>query len=327
MRLPNRWMSRSFAVVGFTVLLYGAAAAITGWGEFRAGLADVPLALAAPLVGLSLMNYLLRFGRWQLLLGRLGVVLPAAWSARLYFSTFLMVITPGKIGEAFKAGVMHEQRGVPLGLGLPAVVAERIYDLLGVLLIAAAGLLLWPGPLGGVTTALVAAASVPIGLALLRSRRVREQLVARASRAPFLRDRRPALGEALEALSQLLAPGPALAALMLSTVAWAAECFSLWLLCRALGLPVGPGEAFFIYAAATLVGSLSFLPGGLGGTEAVIVALLSSLGVTVAEGLTVALVVRLVTLWLAVVLGAAVFLASRGLWTDRAQARTSARRS
>jgi uncharacterized membrane protein YbhN (UPF0104 family) len=62
-----------------------------------------------------------------------------------------------------------------------------------------------------------------------------------------------------------------------------------------------------------LIGGLSFLPGGLGSTEAVMSALLVAHGFSVGDAVFVTLACRLVTLWLAVLLGwgAVLFLRQR----------------
>ena len=62
--------------------------------------------------------------------------------------------------------------------------------------------------------------------------------------------------------------------------------------------------AVFVYAFAMLVGGLSFLPGGLGSSEAVMIGLLSLYGLPEATAVTATLICRLATLWFAVALGA-----------------------
>ena len=66
--------------------------------------------------------------------------------------------------------------------------------------------------------------------------------------------------------------------------------------------------AVFVYAFAMLVGGLSFLPGGLGSSEAVMIGLLALHGFPEPAAVTATLICRLATLWFAVALGA-VFLA------------------
>ena len=63
------------------------------------------------------------------------------------------------------------------------------------------------------------------------------------------------------------------------------------------------GIAVFVYAIAMLAGALSFMPGGLGGAEAAMVALLVWGGASSPEAVAATVLIRLATLWFAVVLG------------------------
>jgi uncharacterized protein (TIRG00374 family) len=314
MKLPRSFTSRSFAVIGLSVILYAVVALIFGWDEIKRELAGFPAWHLMVLAALSLVNYGLRFWRWEVYLRSLGARIPLRESLGLYFATYMMVITPGKIGEVFKAGILREKFAIPLSKGLPVVLAERIYDFLAVLILAASGVFFWPGPLTGMTTGLLAAASIPVFLTLFQNRALRSRILERAARSNLLARHKVGLDDAMEALSRLLGIRQAAFSLTLSTLAWMCECLGLWLVCRGLGFPIPIGEAFFVYAAGTLVGSLSFLPGGLGGTEATIIWLLGTLAMPGVTAATVALLVRLFTLWLAVIIGLLFFLAFRRLF-------------
>ncbi len=311
MRLPRKLTSRSFAVLGFTVALYAVVALYFGWDELKSNIMALPPALLLVLAALSLFNYGLRFWRWEVYLRRIGARLAPRDSLNLYFATYVMVITPGKIGEVFKAGILRERHGVPLSGGIPIIVAERIYDLLAVIVLAVLGIFFWPGSLTGMTTGLAAAAGVPVLIFLFQHPKVRQVLVGKVASNSLLSRHRLGLEESLESLGMLLTPGQTAFSLILSTFAWLAECVGLYVVCHGLGFPVGFGEAVFVYAAGTLVGSLSFLPGGLGGTEAIIIYLLTLLDMNGATAAAVALLVRLFTLWLAVIIGLGFFLAAR----------------
>ena len=92
--------------------------------------------------------------------------------------------------------------------------------------------------------------------------------------------------------------------LALGVLAWLAEGVGFWWLLDALGHPLPFAAAVFVYAFAMLVGGLSFLPGGLGSSEAVMIGLLSLHGLPEAAAVTATLICRLATLWFAVGLGA-----------------------
>ena len=314
MKLPRNLISRSFAVIGLSAALYAVLAFLFGWEDIRRELTGYPSWQLGVLAGLSLVNYGLRFFRWQVYLRALNSRVPLRESLGLYFATYVMVITPGKIGEIFKAGILREKFGVSLSRGLPVVLAERIYDFLAVLTLAAIGIFFWPGPLTGLTTGLIAAASVPIFLALFQNKTIRTKLLNRAARSNLLARYRVGLDESMDSMSLLLGFRQSLFSLTLSTLAWLCECLGLWLVCRGLDFPVPLGAALFVYAAGTLVGSLSFMPGGLGGTEATIIYLLGTLSMPGATAAAAALLIRLFTLWLAVLIGLLFFLGFRRLF-------------
>jgi len=292
-------------------LAYAVFGLVLGWHDFRLGLIRFPVAGIPLLAALSLSNYLLRFGRWHLYLSRLSLEIPRRESWALFFATFAMVVTPGKLGEIYKAVHLRDRRGVPMPAGLSVVIAERLTDVLAVLLLTAAGLFWWSGALAGPTARVGAGLIVLLALASLRSGRLQHALVSRLARSPRLRERADEVRDTLRWLPDLTSGATAASALLLSVAAWFCECLSLWLICDRLGHQIGLGPAVFIYAAATLAGSLAFLPGGLGGTEATLVLLLANLDVPHGEALSIALLVRLATLWLAVLIGVAVFAGAR----------------
>jgi uncharacterized protein (TIRG00374 family) len=92
----------------------------------------------------------------------------------------------------------------------------------------------------------------------------------------------------------------------LSVLSWSLECVAFWLVVRGFrGAHVDLQAAIFIYAAMTVAGALSFLPGGLGVTEAGMLALLGKLGTGTGRSVATAatFVTRLCTLWFAVAVG------------------------
>ena len=263
--------------------------------------------------------------RWELYRHRLSIRIARSESLALFLATFAMVITPGKLGEVYKAGYLLERHRVPLSTGLPILIAERIFDFLAVLLLTGLGLSAWRGPLASLKLSLAVAALVPIALMALRSNWTRRRLLYYAGRSPYLQRHGTGVTQGLEQLAALTGIRISLAALALSVLAWAAECGSLWLVCRTVAAPIRPADAAFIYAAATLAGSLFFLPGGLGGTEGTLILLLTQIGLASRTAVTASLVVRLATLWLAVAIGLLVFAFARRLFLARSPAAAAVR--
>jgi uncharacterized protein (TIRG00374 family) len=99
-------------------------------------------------------------------------------------------------------------------------------------------------------------------------------------------------------------------------VAWLCECLGFWLTLKAFAPDPQALAACFIYALGTIVGVAS--PGGLGLTEGSMVGMLQTgaimgankLGPATATAAT--LIIRMATLWFAVLVGAVVLLFFQG---------------
>ena len=268
--------------------------------EMAARLGDFPLRLLAPVLALSLVNYGLRFARWQLYLRALGVELAAGRSLAVFLVGFLLSVTPGKAGELGKAWLVRELGGGPALRVVPAVLAERVTDLLGVLLLLALGALAFPG---GAGIAAAGVAAVLACAALLGWRRAAESLFRGAERLPWLGARIHHFHELYERLRRLISPRLLAAGLGLSALAWGAEGVGFRVVVGSYTPKAGLLASLFDYAASTLAGALSMLPGGLLASEGSLTALLNAQGLDTATAATATLIIRAATLWFAVALG------------------------
>jgi uncharacterized membrane protein YbhN (UPF0104 family) len=268
--------------------------------ELLRSLRGFDLRLLVPVLLLSLVNYVLRFLRWQLYLDRLEVTLSKGPSLAVFLVGFLLSVTPGKAGELGKAWLARELGGGPALRVVSAVLAERLTDLLGVLLLIAVGSLPFAG---GPWIATAGVAGVALGVAVLTWRQVAEMLFRILGRLPVLGPRIPHLLELYGRLRSLLSPGLLLGALALSIVAWGAEGVGFFLVVREYAPEAGLLPAIFNYTGSTFLGALSMLPGGLGAAEGSLSALLHSQGLDTSDAASATLIIRGATLWFAVLLG------------------------
>jgi glycosyltransferase 2 family protein len=287
-------------------------AAFAAWclAAFQADFAQIPLrALSSSgdvllaVAALSLVNYTLRIVRWRGYLTRLGHRFPLRTTAALYVSGFAFTLAPGKLGELARARY-YTPLGVPLVTVTGAFLVERLMDLLAIAAMAALAIstfgrfrpLLW-----------LAAALLVCALIVLASW---PRIAARfdsARPSPQPRRLRSALAMANRSLSQageLLRPWTLTGGFALSLAAWGAEGAGLGILLSLFpATHVDFALAAGIYATAVLAGGISFLPGGLGTTEAVMTTLLVARGLRLPDAMLATMLCRLLTLWFAVVLG------------------------
>lgn len=250
---------------------------------------------------LSLVNYVLRFWRWAILLGQRAAAVPVFRHLVIYIAGFALTTTPGKAGEAMRSYYLLPH-GISTRESLAALYAERLFDLcvvsmLAFLLIMHSGVVARTLGLAGaaVTAVLLAVQHPAVARGLNRiAARFREwrAAVAIGATAAFLTEVRSMMS------ARIVMSGS-----VLGLLAWGAEGIGAYLVCRALGLEIDVWLAVGIYATAMLAGAFSFLPGGLGGTEVVMTSLLVYAGATVPVAIAATMIVRLATLWFAVALG------------------------
>jgi uncharacterized membrane protein YbhN (UPF0104 family) len=297
MDAPQPQLPRLQALLWTALAATLAYAAFTLWsGAAEAVAAARRLGASGALIALSLAlaNYALRFGRWQLYLTRLGFPVPLRPSLRAYLASFAFTASPGKLGEAVRS-VYLKPYGVPYPASLSALLIERLVDLAAVLLFAALGVLHF-----GRYAPLVA---LPVGatlgvLLLFQSDRFRRWLRARRFFA-----RAQGTVSALEAAAALCSGRLLVLGALLSLMGWGLEALAFHVILLLLGLELPLTASFGIYGLAVAVGALSLLPGGLGGTEATMIVLLTLNGVGAADAGAATLLLRLTTLWFAVLLG------------------------
>ena len=239
-----------------------------------------PLALA-----LTALNYLLRFWRWQRYLARLEIEVPMGRSFAIFVAGLSGTITPAKLGEVLKCALLKRSFGVPVRRSVPIVLAERVTDASGVVVLAVAagaGANRWP--------LLVLALAGVAAIVLV----VRSPLLERFSR----------LGEAPETARALLETRLLLGMTALSAVSWFFECLAAYVCVRGLRLDLSLVDTVVVFSLGSLAGALSFLPGGLGVAEGSMTGLIQVLGdVPKAAAVAATVLIRLATLWFAVALG------------------------
>jgi len=288
--------------------------------------ADIPRMIAAlahfrweylPLIlGLTLFNYSGRFIKWQYYLRRLNIKIAPGKSLLIFLSGLSMAITPGKVGELLKSYLLKRTTGAAISRTSPIIVAERLTDGIALLILAAAGLVLyrfgWELLLALLVMSLAGVILIQnrsLALALLN-------LLARVGeRLPLVLRIVNPLRAFYESSYTLLQWRPLLLGVFIGMISWSGECFALYFVYNGLGITGGIDlilKATFIMTVASLVGSASGLPGGLGTVDGSMLGLTRILLATSATiGGAATLLIRLCTLWFGLLIGVGALLTFR----------------
>ena len=303
----SQLLRRTLYGVAAGVLLYVGAMIYFDIGPVADTLQGYAWGLFGVALALSAGNYLLRFLKWELALGWLGVRRDApdlglGRSLTIYLAGLSMSVTPGKVGEVLRSLLLKASDGVPFTRTAPIVVADRLTDLVALVILSLVGVAQFPSylPVVVVTAVLVVAAVIVLG-----SPRLLHAVLRFGTRIPGVRRLASRAEPLVDSTAALLKIRVILILSLISVVGWGLECIGFWLIVGGFGIDAPLSLCTFLWAAGTLVGALSFLPGGLGATEGSLVVAAQSLLVGVTQPIAVAatLLGRFATLWFGELVG------------------------
>jgi uncharacterized protein (TIRG00374 family) len=286
--------------LGFAALLVIALKAVD-LDDALAALRQLDLPLLGLVLGLSLVNYLLRCLRWLYLSRHLDVEVPLLANSLYYVAGFAFTVTPGKIGEVVRLWFLKRRHGYGYAHTAGLLLLDRLTDAWPLLVLAILGAAQFAGQgpaLVLITLVLIAGSVVMLHPGWLR--RMIKLIYHRVKKAPRLFAQ---LLRAARLLGRFASPTLLTPPLLLGLGGWLAEIVGAWLVLDALGASLPLTTVAFVFGFSMLVGSLPIFPGGIGGAEASMGGLLVWLGVPLPVAIAATAVIRLATLGFAVVVG------------------------
>jgi len=272
-------------------------------------LSAIPWYWVLPLMmALSFLNYIFRYIKWQYFLKRIDVHLSHRDSFSIFLAGFTLTTTPGKIGEAVKGYFVQALDGTPVVKTIPIVVSERVTDLLAIVILALVGFTLGVNTGDQLLTVLLLGAAVLGGAIVLGSRTFYQKFLSKLTSMGPLKRFQESCDIIEDTMTKTISPRPMLLSTAISVPGWFMECLELWLLLALLS-----GEhlslsllliATFVHATASIIGALTFSPGGVGPYELTSLALIPPLlGLTKTIASAATILIRVMTLWFSVIVG------------------------
>lgn len=305
---PQR-RGRDLAVLAalFALMVMGLAglAAATGWAETWAQIRALSFVQLGVLLGLSLVNYFFRAVRWHLFARTLGLPTKLMQDVRHFLGGFAMTVTPARVGELVRMRWLRRETGWNFERTAPLVLVDRASDLAAMALILGGAIALSTSGIKGALPVTFVALAAAV---LVTRPRLLSALVTTFYRSTgwmprfCVRVRRGA-----QSLRLFTRTGLLLCAAALGVIGWLAEGYAFHLLLVWMGADIGVWMAIAIFVFSTLAGGLTGAPGGVGGAEAAMIALLSLQGVPLETSLPATLIIRVTTLWFAIAIGLLVF--------------------
>ncbi len=220
----------------------------------------------------------------------------------------LNLLLPGRLSEVLKGTYLRDHAGVPISIGMSAVLLERTIDLLIVAALGFLGLTLFVAGADYKMVLFFCALSVTILLLALFGR----NLILRVSRMlPW-----PRLASFAERaylhFAATVRTAAFFKALALGVIGWGVSYVNILVFLHLAGsMPIGFSGALLVFVFTTIGGAVPVLPGGLGTYEVAGVFALRALGYPIDEAIAIVIALHGTQLVLMFVLALAVMLTER----------------
>ncbi|HWC27930.1 MAG TPA: lysylphosphatidylglycerol synthase transmembrane domain-containing protein [Solirubrobacteraceae bacterium] len=276
-------------------------------------LADSDLRWLLPALPVFALAVVLRAVRWWSVFADDARPPMRAIAYALLIGYFFNNILPARAGEAARVIALHRRAATPRAETVGTVVVERLFDVLGLLIVLFASYPWLPEVswlrAAAIFGAVVVTAVVALVVVVVRyDERALHWLLSplrRIRRAGFAARVQVAAVNATRGLVGLRRPRVALRAMALTIASWVTLGFSFWILTRAFALELPLVAGMLVTVAVNLSLVLPSSPAALGVFEAATVIALLAFDVPQAQALSYALVLHLLNLVPFLVIGAA----------------------
>lgn len=248
---------------------------------------------------LSSVSVVLRVMKWKVLLT--GVSFLDVAPVQLLGIT-ISNFTPAKVGEPTKSLLMKMKTGIPVSRSLSSIIWERIIDIVVLILFSIMFIRYFSSSFYflEIASILVFVTVIVVFLAMLYKKSFGIKIFGFLKSLPIMNRVSDQFLETFykEKISKMRL----LISLFITMLVWLIDGYVFYLSFRSVGVVIDPVFFVGLFAVSTLIGVASFLPGGLGSTDAVMVLLLSpAMGPSLA--VTGVFIARVITFWYFVFLG------------------------
>ena len=290
-----------FILLAVTILFY---IVLTIYGDYQNVLRsfeDFNFLLLPLLFSLSFLTFFTRFYKWNFYLNLLKIKISFRDSFLIFMGSLVMLATPGALGELFKSYLIKQITGDQISKTAPIVFSERITDLISVIIIALAGAIIYNYGILIMSLLIIMFCAL---ILFISNKSISIRFISLLSKIKFLHKYLSKISVAYDSFHSMLKGNSLFFMLLTSIISWTFECLSFYIILRSLGLDITIMWASFAYAFGTIIGSLTMLPGGVGVTDSSFVFLIVQKGFSKDTAIASTFIIRGVTLWFAVAVGA-----------------------
>ena len=239
--------------------------------------------------------------RWHFLLKNCEIQIPFTKSILVYLSGSALQITPGQIGELIKAQILKTSFGIPRTKTASVVLVEKIYDLIGAIIASIIGMIILELEIYLIIFAILILFLI---FFFFYYKPAFEFFLRQIIKTKFFSKYTENISESYEIIKKITTPQIAIRSIFLSITYWFVVSIAVYCTLLAFDIDIlSYLKVLSIFTTSTILGAITFIPGGIGVTEGSIAGLFTLEGIHMSTALVLGVMIRIVTLWYNVSIG------------------------
>ena len=293
---------RTISIIIISALFYTIFSLITDIQKISNEFASINIFYIPLILGFHFLAMGIRSIRQKVFFDSLNIKLSTKQNIKLYFAGMSLMVTPGGSGELIKNRILKEKFGYSYTKTIPVLLAEKYHNMLSVIPILFFFLLFKESYEILIITSIIAVILFCIFL-IVKNQKLCLNTMSKIPRKWILKEIPDNTSSFYDSLLILFKGKTLFSGLSIGIIAWLADAVAVYFCFLAFDLNFD-----FIYTTLTnfapmIVGTILFIPGGLGVLELGMTGLLLQSGVVISTASALVLFIRFMITWSTVIAG------------------------
>jgi len=304
-------LNKIVIIIIFTVAIYSAFIITSDITTISEKILDIEIEFFIIIGILVTLGWLILFARWHLLLKNSNISIPIKSSFLVYMSGFALSLIPGEVGDLVKVQILKNRFNVSRSQTGGIIFSEWFYTAIGLVSLTLTGVVFFE--LGGLIGIIFSIILISL-ITIIKSKKIFLKFSKLISKIKYLSNFTKNIEESYDVIQESTKIKIAIISILLSISFWVLETIIVYFVMSRFGINgIEIFEIMSIYTTAIILGFISFLPFGTGVVEISLASFLNQKGVELSTGLTVIIIIRLLTRWYPVIVGFIVLKKNGGL--------------
>ena len=295
---------KHLSIIGVIIIIifYSVFVSISDLDEFLKQIDSIKIELIPVILALHFLVVILRIFRQKILFDSIKTKLSLKEHFMIHLSGLALIMTPGGLGQSVKAVYLKEKNNISYGKSISLTLSERFYDLLSVIPVIFVVSFFVDSFEAKLSSILISILLITI-LIIIRNKKIFNYIVSKLPKVWVLKSIVENSDELFYILKQLTLKKTFMLSFFVGIGSWIVVGIAFYYSFIAFNLELTFFETTIISLVPIVIGTLSFLPGGIGVIEITMMGFLSSYNLDDSLSSALVLFTRITSIWFLTIIG------------------------